>query len=151
MLVLIVADNEFNAYCLTRLIESTCDKVRVMTVNGSYAALRKIAEKNPDLVVLDGDLGVGEGLYCNAPALADLLWRKFPKTPVIAWTDCERTRLAFADVFKRHNKQFDEQSIWPKTVYAQRLRKTLQPKHTFMEFADYGLTALHHSGRAQLN
>ena len=151
MLVLIVADNEFNAYCLMRLIESSCDKVQVMIVNGGYAALREIAEKNPDLVVLDGDLGIDEGLYCNAPALADLLWRKFPTTPVIAWTDCERMRLAFADVFKQHNKQFDEQSIWPKIVYTQRLQKTLQPKHTFIEFADYGVPGLNHSGRVQLN
>ncbi|KTD20186.1 response regulator [Legionella londiniensis] len=146
MLVLIVADNEFNAYCLTRLIEATCNTVQVTMANGSFAALQEMAESKPDLVVLDGDLGVGEGRYCSAPVLADLLWRKFPHISVIAWTDCDEMRLAFAEVFKQHNKQFNEQSIWPKIVYPQHLQRALKGRPSFAEFVDYGIPVISRSG-----
>lgn len=125
MRVLIVEDNAFNAFCLRRLFESVLSSLSVTVVNNSQAALTELDHNHPDLVVIDGNLGADDGLHCNGPALADLLLQKFPSLPLIAWSDSEPMRIAFAKIFKQHNKPLNEHKIWTKVVSAERIRKTL--------------------------
>ncbi|AHE65715.1 response regulator [Legionella oakridgensis] len=132
MRVLIVEDNAFNAFCLTRLLEAACQHVQVTVAHNSYVALKQFEKYQPELIVLDGDLGAGEGRYCNGPALADVLWRKYPNAAVVAWTDCKHMRMQFAEIFHQHNKHFNEYSSWNKIMCPKRLHQSLA--HLAAEF-----------------
>ena len=116
MQVLIVEDNVFNAFCLSRIFEVTYKQVQVTVANKSHTAMKQFEKISPALVILDGDLGADKGRSWNGPALADILWEKYPHVPVVAWTDCEQMRSNFADVFKRHNKAINEYNNWAKVV-----------------------------------
>lgn len=125
MRVLIVEDSAFNAFCLRRLLESVVAQVSVTIVNNSQAALSLINSHYPDMVVIDGDLGVtSDDQYCNGPELADTLISKHPELPVIAWTDSELMREAFCKVFTRHNHSFNEYNSWGKVISIDRICKT---------------------------
>ncbi|KTC99314.1 response regulator [Legionella erythra] len=125
MRVLIVEDNAFNAFCLTRLLQSAQPSVQVIVVNDSLSALNVIESEDVSLVIVDGDLGVGDGLLCNGPALADALWELKPSLPVIAWTDSEIMRSAFAETFKQQQKCFNDIYCWPKIVSQERISLAL--------------------------
>ncbi len=124
MRVLIVEDNAFNAFCLSRLFETTYSPVRVTVVNNSAAAMNQIERNKPALVIMDGDLGACVP-YCNGPVLTDILWQKYPDLPVVAWTDCDAMRSAFAAVFKRHDKHFNEFNNWSKSVGVGQIQRSL--------------------------
>lgn len=121
MRVLIVEDNAFNAYCLRRLLESVLIPVDVTLVNHSQAALAFVESNEPDVVIIDGDLAVSDGINCNGPALADMLLAKYPYLPLIAWTNSELMRDAFAQTFKQHKKPFNEHNNWSKVTTAERI------------------------------
>ena len=119
MRVLIVEDNEFNAFCLRRLLESVLTgAVSVSVVDNSHYALSLIYATNlPDLVIIDGNLGVPDnGLHCNGPELANILLYKYPHLPIVAWTDSEAMRQAFSQVFEEHDRLINDFSFWNKTV-----------------------------------
>jgi len=118
MRVLIVEDNEFNAFCLRRLLESVMTSGRVTVVNNSNAALSLFYSHPFDLVIIDGGLGAvrGNGTYCNGPELAQILLYKYPHLPLIAWTDSEPMRHAFAETFKQHDRPLNDFTLWNKTV-----------------------------------
>ena len=125
MKVLIVEDSAFNAFCLRRLLESVVTQVSVTIVNNSQAALSVINSNSPDMVVIDGDLGVtSDDQCCNGPELADILIQKYPNLPLIAWSDSEYMREAFSLVFKRHNHQLNEYNTWTKVISLDRICKT---------------------------
>lgn len=125
MRVLIVEDNAFNAFCLRRLLESMVANISVTIVNNSQAALTQFNTGYPDMVVIDGDLGASHSeLLSNGPELADILLQKFPHLPVIAWTDSDLMREAFALVFKKHDKLFNEYNTWTKVISQERICKT---------------------------
>ncbi|KTD45765.1 two component sensor and regulator histidine kinase response regulator [Legionella rubrilucens] len=125
MRVLIVEDNAFNAFCLTRLLQSVQPSVQVTVVNDSLSALNVIESDEMSLVIVDGDLGASDGLLCNGPALADALWELKPSLPVIAWTDSEMMRSAFAETFKQQQKCFNDIYCWPKIVSQERISLAL--------------------------
>lgn len=126
MRVLIVEDNAFNAFCLTRLLESVYQQqVQIIVVNDSLSALNYLAQNNVALVILDGDLGVSDGVNCNGPALADAIWSNDPQLPIVAWSDSDSMRSAFAEVFKRYNQLLNEYTCWTKVVSQERIRQSL--------------------------
>ncbi|HHF7344596.1 TPA: response regulator [Legionella feeleii] len=122
MRVLIVEDGAFNAFCLTRLLESVCQQAQVTVVGDSLSALNYLRDNTPALVIVDGHLRAGDGLKCNGPALVDAIWQTNPHLPVLAWSDCETMRHAFAEIFKQYNKPFNEHTYWPKVVSHERIR-----------------------------
>ena len=125
MRVLIVEDNAFNAFCLRRLLESVVTSVSVAIVNNSQSALSLIHSSSPDMIVIDGDLGaLNDGVYCNGPELASVVLQKYPHLPLIAWSDSEVMKEAFAHVFKRHNKPYNEYNNWTKVISHERICKT---------------------------
>ncbi|GGI87451.1 response regulator transcription factor [Legionella impletisoli] len=125
MRVLIVEDNAFNAFCLTRLFEAVCRVVQVTVVTESLNALHKLEQFQPDLVVIDGDLGAGDSRYCNGPLLADLIWRKYPNKAIVAWTDNQLMRRAFEEVFHVHHKPFRDCTMWSKIMPQHQLYQAL--------------------------
>ena len=145
MHVLIVEDNAFNAFCLRRLLESVITSVTITITNNSEAALFHIKGSVPDMVVVDGDLGaVGEGMRCNGPELADVLLHQYPNLPLIAWSDSESMRDAFAQVFRLHDKQVNDFNSWTKVVSLDCICKTWA--YYFGEFmGGQGLTYTSHS------
>lgn len=131
MRVLIVEDNAFNAFCLTRLLQASFPAIQVTVVDDSISAQQLVESDDLSLVILDGDLGVGDGLLCNGPALADTLWHSNSLLRIVAWSDSETMRQAFAEVFKRHKKMFNDLSCWPKIVSQERIRLSLN--HLFSQ------------------
>ncbi|WP_019215569.1 response regulator [Legionella tunisiensis] len=125
MRVLIVEDGAFNAFCLTRLLEGVCQQAQVTVVRDSLSALNYLTYNTPSLVIVDGYLSAGDGLNCHGPALVDALWQTNPHLPVIAWSDCENMRQAFAEIFKQYNKPFNEYTCWTKVVSHERIRMSL--------------------------
>lgn len=121
MRVLIVEDNAFNAFCLRRLLESAVSPVTVSIVNSSKAALLLINNHSPDMVVIDGDLGTSE---YNGPELLDVLLKKYSDLPVIAWSDSDAMKEAFARVLSQNDKQMNEYNTWTKIVSRERICKT---------------------------
>lgn len=125
MRILIVEDGAFNAFCLTQLLEAVFEPVQVVLAKDSISALNELSQNSPALVILDGHLGASDGLYCNGPALASAIWLLNPQMPIIAWSDSEAMRLAFAEVFKQHNKVFNDYTCWTKVVSQERIRQSL--------------------------
>ncbi|KTC76987.1 response regulator [Legionella brunensis] len=125
MRVLIVEDNAFNAFCLTRLLTAVNKQIQVIVVGDSLSTLNYLAENDASFIIMDGDLGASDGLYCNGPALAEVIWQKNPELPIVAWSDSENMRRAFIDVFKQYNKPFNEYSCWTKVVSQERIRQSL--------------------------
>lgn len=125
MHLLIVEDNAFNAYCLQRLLETLAPGIKIHSVSNSVEAIAAVKSSSPDCIVLDGDLGISDGLNCNGPALADLIWKHHPQMHIIAWTDSEVMRSAFNRVYQQHDKPFNEYSCWTKIVSQERVRKSL--------------------------
>lgn len=125
MRILIVEDSAFNAFCLKRLLEQMDKELKVDIVPHSEAA-RSFLAKNPmSLVVLDGDLGASDGIFCNGPALADTIWANNPQQAIVAWSDSTTMRAAFAEVFKEYNKPFNANTCWSKVVSLDRLSQSL--------------------------
>lgn len=122
MLFLIVEDNHFNAFCLSRILTATLPQCQVRIAADSTTALSLIALEAFDAVILDGNLGAGDGMNCNGPALADTIWQQYPWMTIVAWSDAAAMRHAFAEVFMRHNKIFNGQVCWPKIVGEQRIQ-----------------------------
>lgn len=125
MHILIVEDSDFNAFCLKRLLESVYQNIHIKTVNDSVDALHACEKNTFDAIIIDGDLGAGDGLRCNGAALADSIWNKNPQQYIISWTDSDYWRKAFAEVFRQHRKTLNENSCWPKVVTYDRIRNAL--------------------------
>ncbi|QDP71606.1 response regulator [Legionella israelensis] len=125
MHLLIVEDNSFNANCLQRLLETVSNDLKINLVNNSTEASSMIKSNPPDCIILDGDLGVTDGLNCHGPALAEAIWQHYPHMHIIAWTDSEAMRQAFKAVYNLHGKSFNEYCCWPKIVSQERLHKSM--------------------------
>lgn len=125
MRVLIVEDHPFNAFCLSRLLQSAFLKIDVQTVANSALALEALGSECKDVVIVDGDLGASDGILCNGPALADAIWQLYPEQPIIAWTDSESQKQAFAHTFSKHHRPFTSNHCWPKVVSARRIEQAL--------------------------
>ncbi|STX27632.1 two component sensor and regulator, histidine kinase response regulator [Legionella beliardensis] len=125
MRVLIVEDSTFNAFCLTRLLQVVCQTIHVTVVNDSLQALAYLEKNRPTLIILDGDLKALDGLGCNGPALAHTIWAKHADLPIIAWTNSDLMRQAFADVFRQYGKSFCEHTCWNKIVSPERIVQSL--------------------------
>lgn len=133
MRVLVVEDNAFNAFCLRRLLESVIGSVSVTIVNNSQAALLQVNSNVPDLLIIDGDLGApNDGIHCNGPELAQVLLRKYPDLPLVAWSDSEHMREAFVRVFHQHDKVLNEYNAWTKIICQERISLTMT--HYFGDF-----------------
>jgi CheY-like chemotaxis protein len=124
MRVLIIEDNSFNAFCLSRLLEAVCPQVNISVITNSIDALHATETFNPNLVILDGDLGGGANQY-NGPVLADIIMRKYPDKAVVAWTDNAPFRSAFEGVFKAHHRSFNETVMWSKQLSHNDLHQAL--------------------------
>ena len=122
MLVLIVEDNHFNAYCLSRILTVSHPQCLVRIAADSTTALSMMSSEAFDVVILDGHLGAGDGLNCNGPALADSIWMQYPWMTIVAWSDSTQMQRAFSEVFLRHNKVFSDVFCWPKIVGEQRIQ-----------------------------
>jgi CheY-like chemotaxis protein len=125
MSVLIVEDNAFNAFCIKRLFAFINNELDLTIVPDSFSALSYLAENNPALVILDGDLSTSDGCYCNGPVLAELILRTNPQLPIIAWSNSEPMRAAFAEVFRQHNRLLNDYNCWPKIVSVERINNSL--------------------------
>ncbi|MGQ3889339.1 response regulator [Legionella sp. CNM-1927-20] len=125
MRVLVVEDSTFNAFCLTRLLQVVYTQINVTVVNDSVQALAYLQNNVPALIILDGDLKASDGLECNGPALAHTIWSSYKYIPIIAWTNSEIMRQAFADVFRQHNKPFHDYHCWQKIVSLERIAQSL--------------------------
>ncbi len=126
MHILIVDDNAFGAYCLSRLLSLVSSEVSISIVHDSEKALVAIEEKQPDWLILDGDLHAGDGIHCNGPALLDCIWTLHPDLSVVIWTDSDVMRKGFSEVFSRYNKPFTDDFNWPKMVKQSRIRRLFQ-------------------------
>jgi len=126
MHILIVDDNAFGAYCLSRMLSVVNANVTITIAHNSLAALSAIEEKQPDWVILDGDLQAGDGIQCNGPALLDCIWSLYPDISVVVWTDSDIMNAGFADVFHRYNKPYTDDYCWPKMVKQSRIRRLFQ-------------------------
>jgi CheY-like chemotaxis protein len=124
MRVLIIEDNAFNAFCLSRLLESVAGSVSIDTVSTSQDALSFIETHVPDLVILDGELQLINELSTHGPQLASIILQKNPHLPLIAWSDSEFMRGAFAKVFIQYNRLVNEYNTWAKTVSLECIKKT---------------------------
>lgn len=125
MSILIVEDNAFNAFCIKRLFAFINSELELTVVPDGFSAFSYLAENRPELVILDGDLSVSGTFYCNGPALAELIWRTNPQLPIIAWSNSEAMRAAFAQVFMQHSRQLNDYNCWPKIVSVERINKSL--------------------------
>lgn len=124
MRVLIIEDNAFNAFCLSRLLESVIASVSIATVSNSHDALSFIETHVPDLVIIDGELNLVDELCTHGPQLAEIILQKYPHLPLISWSDSEFMRGAFAKVFIQHNRLVNEYNTWVKTVSPESIQKT---------------------------
>ena len=126
MRVLIVEDNEFNAFCLRRLVESVIASGTISVVTNSNAAFSLFYSHPFDLVIIDGDLGAvrNNKIYCNGPELAQILLYKYPNLPLIAWTDSEELRQSFIHIFRQHDRMINDFTLWNKTVTIETICKT---------------------------
>jgi hypothetical protein len=93
-------------------------------VNNSLAAMAYCNNNLPDLVVVDGHLKPSDDRYCNGPEFVQAILQKSPHLPIIAWTDSEFMREAFAVVFSQHNKLLNEYNLWNKVTGIERISKT---------------------------
>lgn len=125
MRVLIVEDNAFNAFCLTRLLMLVNKQIQTTVVGDSLSALNYIAQNEVAFIVMDGDLGATDGIYCNGPVLTETIWQQTPQLPIVAWSDSEPLRKAFADVFRQYNKSLNDYTCWSKVVSQERIRQSL--------------------------
>ncbi|WP_419419875.1 response regulator [Legionella sp. D16C41] len=125
MRVLVVEDSTFNAFCLTRLLQVVNSQINVTVVIDSVQALTYLQHTTPELIILDGDLKASDGLGCNGPALAHTIWSNYKYIPIIAWTNSENMRQAFAEVFSRHNRSFHDYNCWQKIVSPERIAQSL--------------------------
>lgn len=133
MRVLIVEDNEFNAFCLRRLLESVLTVGTIIIANNSNVALSLFYSHPFDLVIIDGQLGASRNkACCNGPELAQILLYKYPELPIIAWTDCESMRQSFTHIFKQHDRSVNDFTLWNKTVTAETIASSWI--HHFTEF-----------------
>ncbi|WP_115709429.1 response regulator [Legionella sainthelensi] len=125
MNVLIIEDNAFNAFCLSRILETVIPSISVTVENNSQDALSAIEHHVPDLVILDGELNLLNELSTHGPQLAAILLQKHPHLPLIAWSDSEFMRGAFTKVFIQNNRIVNEHNIWSKTVSSNDIRNTV--------------------------
>ncbi|VEB33873.1 response regulator [Legionella cherrii] len=123
MRVLIIEDNAFNAFCLSRLLESVIASVSIDVVSNSQDALSCIDTHVPDLVIIDGELNLIDELSTHGPQLAAVILQKYPHLPIIAWSDSEFMRSAFAKVFIQSNRLVNEYNTWTKTVNPECIQK----------------------------
>lgn len=148
MRVLIVEDNDFNAFCLRRLLESVVTNGTVTIVNNSNAALILFYSKPFDLVIIDGQLGaLKKTNYCNGPELAQILLYKYSDVPLIAWTDSLEMRQSFSHIFSQYERAVNDFTFWDKTVTLETICKTWA--HYFDEYLGeqiptYQRTPLHY-------
>lgn len=124
MRVLIIEDNSFNAFCLRRLLESNIALVSVTIVNNSRDALSVASIDLPDLVIIDGELCVTYESVSHGPQLAAILLQKYPHLPIVAWSDSEYMRGAFAKVFVQNHRLVNEYNTWAKAVSLECIHKT---------------------------
>ncbi len=150
MRVLIIEDNDFNAFCLRRLLESVMTGGSVTVANNSNAALSLFYSHPFDLVIIDGDLGAvrGTGAHCNGPELAQILLYKYPHLALVAWTDSQQLRQEFSHIFKQHERVLNELSVWNKTVTVETICKTWT--YYFSEFIG-GQTAVYNKYNSALH
>lgn len=129
MQVLIVEDSEFNAFCLSRLVQAVCPDVGVKTVTNSASALDELTVNYFDAVIIDGNLGVAQDTeeLCNGPALTGMIWNQHPLQAIITWTDSPDWQNAFAAVFRQHGKFFEKQYCWSKLISKERIYETFLP------------------------
>lgn len=124
MRVLIIEDSVFNAFCLSRLLESVITPVSIDVVSNSQDALSFLDTQAPDLVIIDGELNLIDELSTHGPQLAAVILQKYPHLPLIAWSDSEFMRGAFAKVFIQYNRLVNEYNTWTKTVSPECIQKT---------------------------
>ncbi|KTD18031.1 response regulator [Legionella jordanis] len=125
MRVLIVEDNAFNAFCLTRLLTISNKQIQPIVVENSIQALSYLEENDASFVIMDGDLGASDGIYCNGPALVEMIWQQHPSIAIVVWSDSESMRHAFEDVFRKYNKPLNDYTCWTKVVSQERIRQSL--------------------------
>lgn len=125
MRVLIIEDNAFNAFCLSRILESINASMSIETVSNSQDALAWIESQVPDLVIIDGELNLINEFSTHGPQLASVILQKYPHLPLIAWSDSEFMRSAFAKIFSQSNRLVNEYNTWAKTVSPECIQKTL--------------------------
>ncbi|KTC91390.1 response regulator [Fluoribacter dumoffii] len=124
MRVLIIEDSAFNAFCLSRLLESVIASVSIEVVSTSQDALSFLDTQLPDLVIIDGELNLINELSTHGPQLAAVILQKYPHLPLIAWSDSEFMRSAFAKTFTQHNRLVNGFNTWAKTVTPECIKKT---------------------------
>ncbi|KTD11957.1 two-component response regulator [Legionella gratiana] len=147
MHVLIIEDNAFNAFCLSRLLETVTVSVSVTVVNNSQDALSAIDINVPDLVIIDGELNLINESSTHGPQLAAILLQKHPHLPLIAWSDSEFMRGAFTKVFMQHNRLVNEYNTWTKTLNPDCIRKTMD--YYFDELTGKTTKSFSHASSAQ--
>ena len=123
MRILIIEDNTFSAFCLRRILESVLASVSVIVTSNSQDALSLIDFELPDLVIIDGELEQVNESSRHGPQLAAAVLEKYPHLPMIAWTDSEFMREAFAKVFIQHNRLVNGHSIWAKVISPECVRR----------------------------
>jgi CheY-like chemotaxis protein len=124
MRILIIEDNAFNVFCLSRLLESVITSVLINFVSNSQDALSYIDAYHPNLVIIDGELTIADETGTNGPQLAASILQKYPQLPVIAWSDSELMREAFTQVFRQNNRLVNEYNTWAKNVNSVLIQKT---------------------------
>jgi CheY-like chemotaxis protein len=123
MRVLIIEDNSFNAFCLSRLLESVITSVSITVASNSQEALSSMETNVPDLVIVDGELSLPDESSVHGPQLADVILQKHPDLPLIAWSDSEFMLGSFSKIFTQHNRLVNEYNTWSKTVSPECIHK----------------------------
>lgn len=115
MRVLLVEDNSFIAFCLTRFLKEALVDAHVSVVKDADSAYQAVTHDTPDLLILDGHLS-DDARAETGPEIADKVWQAFPDMAIVACTDSESMKGAFKTIFERHQKAFDKDSNWPKNI-----------------------------------
>lgn len=125
MRILVVEDSPFNAFCITRLLQEANPALEVAVAKNSEEAMTFLSIAHYSLVVLDGDLGAIDGTLCQGPVLALEIQRRYPKLPLVCWTDNAAMRQAFRKVFASVGISMDDMYCWNKVISLSTMRSIL--------------------------
>jgi len=125
MKFLIVDDNKFNLFIMTKLIAEIVEDSHIDTAQTVDSAYQYFLTNDYDLVITDGDLNNN----ITGPMFARLMLNKKPDQMIAGWTDCTTKKEEFSHVFKLARSSENQCMVWQKDINEVSLHHILAP-HT---------------------
>ena len=123
MKILIVDDNKFNLFIMTKLIAEIVEDSHIDTAQTVDNAYQYFLTNDYDLVITDGDLNNN----ITGPMFARLLLNKKPDQVIAGWTDCSTKKEEFSHVFKLARSTESQCMVWQKDINEVSLHHLLVP------------------------